>query len=346
MAATPALTYTQLCKEISSNKLAPIYLIHGEEGYYADELAKRFEALVPPEARDFDLYTLYARDTSADILNATCRRYPMFGNRVVVVLKEAQSVSADELNRYASYASNPVVTTVLVIICRGAQAKGKDLISAVKGCGGVIFESKKLTERNIDSAIETLVKSQGLNIEPKGMAMLRDHIGLDMANMYSEITKLSMILGSGATITPESIERNVGISKDYNSFELVDALAVKNAPKVLEIVNYFRNNPKNNPTVLVTSAIFNFFSQLLIAQFTRDKSPASLMKALGLKYEIQLRKFNAAMRCYNAYMSIEIISAIRDFDVKTKGMGSRQNEYDLLEELAFKILYAKGDISF
>lgn len=346
MAATPALTYTQLCNDISSGNLAPIYLIHGEEGYYADELVKKFEALVPPEARDFDLYTLYARETPAELLNATCRRYPMFGSRVVVVLKEAQSVSADELNKYALYASNPVSTTVLAIICRGAQAKGKDLIAAVKACGGGIFESKKLTDRNIDSALEALVKSQGLNIEPKGMAMLRDHIGLDLAKMYSEVTKLAMILGKGAMITPESIERNVGISKDYNAFELVDALAVKNAVKALEIVNYFRNNPRNNPTVLVVASIFSFFSQLLIAQFTRDKSPASLMKALGLKYEIQLRKFNAAMRCYNAYMSIEIISALRDFDVKSKGIGSRKNEYDLLEELIFKILYAKGNINF
>lgn len=178
------------------------------------------------------------------------------------------------------------------------------------------------------------------------MAMLRDHIGLDLAKMYSEISKLALILGKGAMITPESIERNVGISKDYNTFELVDALAVKNAAKVIEIVNYFRNNPRNNPTILISAAIFSFFSQLLIAQFTRDKSPSSLMSALGLKYEVQLRKFNAAMRCYNAYMSIEIISALRDFDVKTKGIGSRQNEYDLLEELVFKILYAKGNISF
>ena len=346
MASTPALTYAQLCKDISSNHLSPVYLIHGEEGYYADELVKQFEAIIPADAQDFDLYSLYAKDTSPDMLNATCRRYPMFGSRVVVVLKEAQSVSADELNKYASYVSNPSDTTVLAIVCRGAQAKGKDLIAAIKNCGGAIFESKKLNERNIDSAIEGLVKSQGLNIEPKGMEMLRDHIGLDMAKMHSEITKLAMILGKGATITPESIERNVGISKDYNSFELVDAIAIKNASKALEIVNYFRNNPKNNPTVLITAAIFNFFSQLLIAQFTRDKSPSSLMKALGLKYEFQLRKFNAAMRCYNAYMSIEIISAIRDFDAKTKGMGSRQNEYTLLEELVFKILYAKGNISF
>lgn len=346
MAATPALTYTQLCKDISSGTLAPIYLIHGEESYYADELVKKFEALIPDEARDFDLYTLYARETPAELLNATCRRYPMFGNRVVVVLKEVQAISADELNKYTLYAANPVSTTVLAIICRGAQAKGKDLITAIKNCGGAIFESKKLTERNIDSAIESLVKSQGLNIEPKGIAMLRDHIGLDLAKMYSEITKLAMILGKGAMITPESIERNVGISKDYNAFELVDALAVKDAAKALEIVSYFRNNPRNNPTVLVIASIFSFFSQLLIAQFTRDKSPSSLMNALGLRYEVQLRKFNAAMRYYNAYMSIEIISAIRDFDVKSKGIGSRKNEYDLLEELIFKILYAKGNISF
>ncbi len=344
--ATPIISYPQICKDIATRNLAPIYLIHGEEGYYADDLAKRFEAIVPAEERDFNLYTLYARDTSADLLNATCRRYPMMSDRVVVILKEAQSISADEMNRYQSYAANPSPTTVLVVLCRGAQAKGKDFIAKVKECGGVILESKRLNERSIEAAIADIVKTKGLNIEQKGMAMLRDHIGLDLAKMYSEIEKLAMILGQGATITPESIERNVGISKDYNNFELVDALAAKNARKVYEIINFFRNDPRHNPTVLTVSAIFSFFSALLIAQFTRDKSAPSLMKALGLKSEWQLRKYNAAMRCYNAYMTIEIIAALRDFDIKTKGIGSRQNEYDLLQDLAFHILNAKGNIAF
>ncbi len=346
MAATPALTYAQLCLDISSGKIAPIYLIHGEEGYYTDELAKRFENLVPEDERDFNLYTLYAPDTSAELLNATCRRYPMMSQRVVVILKEAQAVSADALNKYRTYASNPSATTTLVILCRGAQAKGKDLITAVKSNGGVIFESRKLNERSIDAAITDIAKSKGLNIEPKAIEILRDHIGLDLAKMHSEIDKMSMILGANATITPESIERNVGVSKDYNNFELVDALAAKNARKALEIVCYFRNAPKHNPTVLTVSAIFSFFSSLLIAQFTRDKSPASLMRALGLKSEFQLRRYNAAMRCYNAYMTIEIISALRTFDINAKGIGSRQNEYDLLQELIFRILNAKGNIAF
>ena len=176
--------------------------------------------------------------------------------------------------------------------------------------------------------------------------MLSEYLGTDAAKIYNEIDKLSMVLGKGAMVTPESIELNIGVSKDYNDFEMVDALAARNPAKAFKILAYFRRNPKNCPSARTAANIFAYFASLLTAQFTRDKSPSSLMAVLGLKWDKQLQRFTQGMRNYNAYQVIEIIAAIRTFDANLKGIGSRQNEYDLLHALIFRILYARGDIRF
>ena len=155
-----------------------------------------------------------------------------------------------------------------------------------------------------------------------------------------------MILGKGAMITPQAIELHVGISREFNNFELVDAIAARDVKKTYTIINYFRANPKSNPAVLTSTALFSFFSNLLAVQFTRDKSQHSLMETLGIKYPRQLDRYLLAMKNYNAYHSIEIIQELRRFDARSKGIGSRQNEHDLLQELVFHILNCKGDISF
>lgn len=342
--AAAAVTYASLRQSVIKQQYAPLYLLHGEEGYFIDELVKLFENVIPEAERDFNLYTLYAPQTEIDTVIDTCRRFPMMTDRQVVILKEAQAIRADQLNKLHHYASQPSPTTILVICCRGAQAKGKDLIAAIKKSGGVIFESKKLNERNVDSTITGIVREEGLNIDAKSTAMLRDYIGTDASRLYNEISKLAMILGKGSTITPESIERNIGMSKDFNNFELVEAIAAKDAAKAFRIVEYFKSNPKNNPAVVTAATIFAYFSDLLIAHFTRDKSPSSLMGALGLKWQGQLQRYNTGLRNYNAYKVIEIISAIRRFDANSKGIGSRQNEYALLHDLVFHILTAPGEI--
>lgn len=339
-----AATFDGIKAQLAKRQYAPIYLLHGEEGYYIDALVKEFEAIIPSQDRDFNLYTLYAPEVSSDTIMDVCRRYPMMSDYQVVIVKEAQAVRADQLNRLHLYASQPSMTTILVICCRGALAKAKELISEIKAHNGVIFESKKLNERNVEGAISRFVKERGLNIEPKSLAMLRDYIGTDLSRLHNEIDKLAAILGVGAMITPESIERNIGVSKDYNNFELVDALAEKNALKVYRIVEYFRSNPKNNPSVLTVSQLFSFFSNLLILHFQKDKSESAMMAAVGAKWAVAFNKYKNGLRNYNAYKTIEIISAIREFDTRSKGIGSRWNEYDLLKDLMFRILNARGVI--
>lgn len=337
-------TFSELKRQLAARvKLAPVYLLHGEEGYYIDELVKDFEALVPEEERDFNLYVLYAPESGVETVMDVCHRYPMMAQRQVVIVKEAQAVRADQLNKLHSYVERPNETTVLVISCRGAQAKGKELLAAVKK-NGVIFESKRLSERNVVPVINDLIKEKGLNVDPKALAMLRDYIGADLSRLYNEIGKLALILGPGAMVTPEAIERNIGVSKDYNNFELVDAIVSRNPAKAFAIVEYFRNNPKNNPTVMTVSSLFNQFSNLLIYHYTRDKSQSGYMDALGMRNAWGLRIYEVAARNYNVRQTIEIISAIREFDARSKGIGSRQNEYDLLKDLVYRILTARGII--
>ena len=337
------ITFPQLKRQIANRQLAPVYLLHGEEGYYIDELVKTFESLLPEEERDFNMYTLYGPETNMETVMDVCQRLPMMAEHQVVIVKEAQSVRADSLNKLHHYAERPNPSTILVIACRGDIAKGKELLAAVKK-NGVIFESKKVSERNLLPVISDLIKEKKMTVDPKALSMLRDYIGTDLSRLYNEIDKLSFILGAGAMITPEAIERNIGISKDYNNFELVDAINARNAAKAMAIVEYFRNNPKNNPTVMTLSTLFNHFSNLLIYHYTNDKSQSGYMDALGLKSPWALRNYETAARSYNVRQTIEIISALRECDCRSKGISSRQNEYDLLKDLIFRILTSSGII--
>lgn len=341
--AAAAKTFDELRREIKKGNLAAVYILHGKEGYYTDMLVKDFENILPPEDREFNQYVLYAPQTQAAEIIEVCSRFPMMADRQVVIVKEAQAARADQINKLAGYVSHPSASTVLVIVFRGEEAKGKELIAAAKA-NGVIFESKKVKEWQLPNLIQAYVKSKSLNIDGKSLQMLADYIGTDVSRLYNEIDKLALILGPGATITPASIERNIGISKDFNNFELVDALAAKDAAKVFRIAEYFAGNPKANPLPVTTGVLYNFYSDLLIAFYATDKSEQGLMKELGLKYPIQLKKFQTALRTYNAFQTIEAIWALRQFDNRSKGNGSRQNEHQLFHDLMFHLLSAPGNL--
>ena len=247
--AAPAVTYDSICRQLAAKQFAPVYLLHGDEGYYIDELVRRFENILREEEREFNLHVLYAPEVEPGAVMDLCMQYPMMADRQVVILKEAQSVPADRINKLHRYVASPAETTILVICCRGAQARGKELLAAVRA-KGVNFESKKLSDYNAPAVIGAFIKAKGLKADPKALDMLIDYVGTDLSRLYNEIDKLMTALGAGATVTAEAVERNIGMSKDYNNFELVDALAVKDSGKVFRIADYFRSNPKNNPLVV------------------------------------------------------------------------------------------------
>lgn len=342
--AAQAVTFENLRTMVRAKKVAPLYVLHGEEGYFIDELIKDFENILSEDEKSFNQYILYAPQVEAPQIIDICRRYPMMADRQVVIVKECQSGHIDMLDKLVKYVAEPSPTTTLVLCSRGATMKGRELMAAIKKSDAVIFESKKISEYQLGSNISSYINGRGLNVQPKALEMLKEYIGSNLDRMYNELDKLIGILGQGATVTPESIELHIGVSKEYNAFELVDALATKNVGKAVRIVKYFRANPKAVPTVMATAAIFSFFSDLLITYFEKDKSERGLMQALKLKSTFQLKRFNAARQRYNAFQVIEVIRAIRHFDAQTKGIGSRRNEYDLMEELVFRIITAPGNL--
>ena len=343
--AAPAVTYDSLCRQLAAGQYAPVYLLHGEEGYYIDALVARFESILSEEEREFNLHILYAPEVEPGAVMDLCCQYPMMADRQVVILKEAQAVPATKLNQLHRYVAQPATTTVLVICCRGAQAKGKELLAAVRA-NGVNFESKKLSDYNAPAVIGEFIKAKGLKTEQKALEMLRDFVGTDLSRLYNEIDKLTTALGPGATITPADVEKNIGMSKDYNNYELVDAIAVKDFEKTFRIAEYFRANPKNNPLVLSATTIFAFFADLMAAYYCSDRSDSGMMAELKLRSPYQLRRYRAAMKRYNAFQVIEIISAIRRYDAMSKGVGSRQTDHRLFRDLLFHILTAPGNINF
>lgn len=333
---------------INRGEAAPVYLLHGDEGFYTDQIASEIEKLVAPDDRDFDLTLLYAPETDPAAVIEAARRYPFTAQRQVVIVREIQAGKAPSytatsyLNALAPYVRQPSPTTVLCLCVRGAQAKGAEFMKAIKEGHGVVFESKKLNERTIGPTVANFIAGKGLSVDPKALAMLTDFVGTDLSRLYNEVDKLTVTLGQGAMVTPEAVERNIGISKDYNNFEFVSALAARDSGKVFKILDRFASDPKNNPPQVLITNIFSLFSNLLVAQYARDKSERGLMQELGFRWPGQLTDIRKVMQWCGPWQAIEIISLIREFDCNSKGNGSRQDAFDLMHDLCFHILNPIG----
>jgi len=343
--AAPALTYESLRRSIVSGDYRPIYVLHGKEGYYIDELVKLFERILPEEDREYGLTNMYAPQVAdAQAIVDLCRQLPMMTDRQVVIVREAQTARAEFVDKLTRYAESPVPSTILVVASRGDKLKGKEFVKAVEKCGGVVFESKEVWPSQIPTLITQYIKSKGMSADVKAVEMLGEYIGTSLSRLFNEIDKLAEILGTGAMVTPEAVERNIGISKDFNNFELVDAVAVKDVAKMMRIAAYFEANQKQNPYVVTASALFGFFADLLQAYYTKDRSDAGLQQSLGLnpKNSFALRRIKAGMANYNAFKVIEILDAIRRYDAMSKGSGSRMDPYRMLGDLLFHIATAPG----
>ena len=345
------VTFSGLLKEINAKKFRPIYILHGEEGYFIDRLEEAIvENALTEDERDFNLNIVYGADVT-DIRNviSMCKQFPAMAEHQVVVVREAQVVgklnnkgNANELNQFKYYAAQPLTSTILVVCNKGEAIKGKDFVDAVKkNNSGVVFRSDKLREgRPMEQAALDYIKSQGCSIDEKALSMLSSNVGNDISRLYTEIDKLKILVKDDKRITPELIERNIGISKDYNNFELEEALSRRNAKKAFEIIKYYEKNPKANPMVVTVSMLFGYFSKLLLYRAATDRSQAGLMAAVGTKSPFRVKKFEEASRYYSTLACVNIISWIRECDTKSKGIKSRQDANELLRELIYKILHA------
>ena len=327
----------KIVNDIKSGNIKPIYFLMGEEPYYIDKLSDYIEEKVlNEEEKGFNQTVLYGRDVSIEDIISTAKRYPMMAERQVVIVKEAQDLIRT-IDKLESYAENPMATTVLVFCYKYKTLDKRKKLTKLLAKNGVVFESKKLYENQVGDWIKRVLAGKKYGIEPKATAMLVEFLGTDLSKINNELEKLQIILPVGSTITPKHIEENIGFSKDFNVFELRKALGERNQLKAYTIAENFAQNPKDNPMVVTTSLVFGFFIQLLKYHGLKDRNPKNVAAVLGVN-PFFLKEYDVALKNYPMKKVSQIVGALRDIDVKSKGVGANAlSQSDLLREMLYKI---------
>lgn len=338
--AKQEITCEDILKELRAKQYRPIYYLMGEEPYYIDVIADYIADHVLTETeKDFNLTVIYGGDVdSASVINAA-KRYPMMSEYQVVIVKEAQAIR--NMEELSFYLQHPLNSTILVICHKhGVLDRRKKLAAAIEKCG-ILFESKKIKDSQLPAFINGYMKRKGVDMDPKATAMIAEFVGTDLHRLTGELDKLIITLGKErGRVSPELVERNIGISKDYNNFELRSALVDKDILKANKIVRYFEENPKTNPIQMTLSLLFGFFSNLMLAYYAPEKSEQGVADFLELKNAWQAREYLSAMRKYSGVKTMQIIQELRYTDAKSKGVGnSSAEDGELLRELIFKILH-------
>lgn len=333
-------TYESILQDIKNRKYAPVYFLMGEEDYYIDRITEAIaDTVLTDDEKDFNQTVLYAADTDIATIINMAKRYPMMAEHQVVIVKEAQGLKG--LENLSYYLQKPLLSTVLVFCYKhGTLDRRKKVTAEIEKCG-VLFESKKLRDYQIPGFISTYLKRKQVDIEPKASEMMAEYVGTDLSRLVGELEKLIITLPKGSTrITPEQIEHNIGISKDYNNIELRNAIIAKDVVKANRIVKYFEENPKNNPIQMTLAVLFGFFSNLMLAYYAPEKSEQGIASFLGLRAAWQSKDYMAAMRRYSGTKVMQIIGAIREYDAKSKGVDCPATpDGELLKELIYIILH-------
>ena len=333
-------TYEEIARELKNRIYKPVYYLMGEESYYIDRISEYIAQTVLNEnEKEFNQTIVYGADTDiATVINAA-KRYPMMSKYQVVIVKEAQNIK--NIEELVYYLQKPLDSTILVLCHKhGTLDRRKKLAAEIEKVG-VLFESKKIKDAQLPGFISSYLKRRSVEIEPKASEMMAEFVGADLSRMAGELEKLIITLPRGQKrITPEQIERNIGISKDYNNFELRNALVAKDVFKANQIIKYFEENPKTNPLQMTLSVLFNFFSNLMLAYYAPDKSEQGIANQLGLKSSWQSKDYMVAMRKYSGVKVMQIVGEIRYCDAKSKGVCNPSlGDGDLLRELVYKILH-------
>ncbi len=328
-----------IVNNIKEGNVKPIYFLMGEEPYYIDQISSFIEKTVLDEAeKGFNQVVMYGRDVSIEEIVSSAKRYPMMAEKQVIIVKEAQDLSRT-IEKLISYAENPQPTTILVLNYKYKKLdKRKKLYKAIEK-SGVLFESKKLYDNQVSDWIRRVLGGKNYKMEPKAAQMLVEFLGTDLSKINNELEKLITILPVESIITPEDIEENIGISKDFNNFELRKAVGEKQIVKANRIISYFAENPKNNPIVMTISLLNSFFTQLLQYHGLQTKDKFSVAKSLGVSPYFVGDYVNAS-RNYPMRKVSQIIGLLREADVKSKGVGANgMPQADILKELLFKIMH-------
>ena len=340
--AQNAVTYDSIMKELKERQFKPVYYLMGDEPYYIDKISDWIaENVLQPEERDFNQTILFGSDVNASQIVDAAKRYPMMSERQVVIVKEAQNVKNTE--PLEKYFKAPMASTVLVLCHKNGKIDGRKqgLVKAIRDAG-VLYESQKLKDRELPGFIERYLKARGASIDTKSTQMIADAIGADLSRLTGELDKVLLSLPmEDKRVTPQVVEDQIGVSKDYNAFELRDAIVNRNVLKANQIIKYFDENPKAGGLYALLPLVFNYFQNLMIAFYCPQKgSQEALAQWLDMKSPWGARDYMTGMKNYSGMKVMQIISKIRETDAKSKGLDNPNTPPgELMKELLFFILH-------
>jgi DNA polymerase-3 subunit delta len=327
----------KIVNDIKARIIKPIYFFIGEEAYYIDRLSEYIEkSVLTEEERGFNQMVMYGKESTIEDIISNAKRYPMMAEYQVIIVKEAQHL-AKSIDKLIPYVENPQLTTVLVFCFKYSKLDKRKKIFKLIQKHGVLFESKKLYDNQIPDWIRKVLLGSGYAITPKAAILLAEFLGNDLGKIHNELEKLKIVISKTQEITPEVIEQNIGISKDYNNFELKKALGERNVIKVTRILNYFAQNPKDNPFVVTITLLHSFFTQLLQYHGMNDHNPKSVASVLGI-HPFFVTEYQIAAKNYPMKKVSSIIADLRELDLKGKGVGANLEPKELLKELLIKIM--------
>jgi DNA polymerase-3 subunit delta len=310
----------------------------GEETYLIDKISDYIADNVLTEAeKGFNQTVLYGKDTEPHTIIANARRFPMMSNYQVIIVREAQNIK--KIEDLEPYAKNPLNSTILVINYKYKTLDKRKTFPKLIDQKGVLFESKKIYDNQLPTWISAYLKSQQYSIAPQAAAMISEYLGADLGKVANELDKLIISLPVGTQISPDHIERNIGISKEFNVYELQNALGERDLLKANRIINYFGANPSSNPMPVVISSLFSYFSKILNYHFLEDKSQNNVASVLQV-HPFFVKTYVAAAKNYNIKKLVEIVSILREYDMKSKGFGNiSTSSADLQREMIYRILH-------
>ena len=333
------MDFEQILSDLKNKKYQPIYFLMGEETFYIDAITDFIAAnVLTTDEKVFNQLVMYGKDIDAAAITVAARRYPMMAKNQVVIVKEAQNIK--NIEELIHYSEKPLVSTILVINYKYKTLdKRKKLYNSIDK-HGIIYNAEKLYEDKIPGWISKYLATKGLTIAPEASALMTEFLGTDLGKIVNEINKLLITLPSNVKrITSDRIEKNIGFSKDFNNFELQKALVARDVLKANRIIDYFQKNPKDNPLVLSISLLFNFFSKIFTFHFLKDKSKGSVASALKINPYF-VAEYEIAAKRYNPAKLVEIIALLREYDLKSKGVGnSSTSDGDLMKEMIFRIIH-------
>lgn len=330
-----------MLEKIKKKEFAPVYLLHGEESYFIDTLCDAIEEhALSDEERSFNQTVLYGKDAEFTAVLDSARRFPMMAPRQLVLLKEAQEMK--DLDKLKSYIEKPAPTTVLVICYKHKRLAMNTSFGKSVSKHSLVFESKKLYDNKMPGWIAQYLKQAKLDIAPQTAALIAEHLGTDLSKVANELDKLKINLPAGSTVVEQHIEQHIGISREYNVFELQRALGERQSEKVFRIVENFAANPRKNPLVVVIATLYNFYSKVYMMHFLRQASDSEVMKALKVHNAFFLKDYRVAAKNYPRNRTEAVLALLHEYDLKSKGVdfnGTNTDEGELLKEMAWRILY-------